>query len=159
MAAAERRDAEKAQARTIVIDQVHIDLMLNDNGESWAGRLITRVHNFSAEPVLEVTVHVDNRTGKLPNLPFDLAEVAVLAPGACLEVDRHVGEVVSLKRSFHEALKEARVSVRFTDAAGRNWIRDDEGQPEQVFDWPPMNAPLPRREVSSVHGGSEAQAT
>ena len=92
--AAERRDAEIAQARAVVVGEIGCEFTFATSAPAhtkhvFLSRLIASVSNFSAQPILSVHL-IAVSAGPAGSWPIRLKSSAVLAPGETLKFDDRV---------------------------------------------------------------------
>jgi hypothetical protein len=128
----ERADQQAAQARTVVASDYSVE---RRPGES---DLLVKatIWNYSPEPILNVTVVLENELSEAWKLWFG----PLIAPGG--------SEVISLRlrpTGAVEALKDARPCVYFTDSSGRRWSRASgckpyrDSPPRPVWSYPDVH--------------------
>jgi hypothetical protein len=134
LAAAERRDVEQAQARSVVVGDAHFSFRQTGTGSLRLSAIEIEVTNFSSEPILAVRLSLDSDSGAGP-WPTLVAGTAVLGPGQAIKEQGHLtDEPVVAAASTEEAYAAIDVVVEFLDAAGRRWRRTQGGQPERIFE-------------------------
>jgi hypothetical protein len=126
-AAAERRDAEMAQARTILLGQVTVD-----ESDPELRRVNVAVRNYGAEPVTAVRLEVSGPAGQADFNIVD--EVSVLGGGEALNIDERLPGLVAAMLRDERIRRRLTVMVEFADVRGLRWRRVDNGQPERVLD-------------------------
>ncbi|GAA2470851.1 hypothetical protein Ahu01nite_079750 [Winogradskya humida] len=147
LATAERRDAEAAQARTVIVGGISADATRKRHQEALIlQRAAAWIENFGAEPVTDVTFVIS--TVSTPSNPVDATtneHMSVLAPRERLDISwekPRKGEAppIGIADSYYRDETGGhliRVEARFTDIAGRRWVRVNGGLPARVFDRQP----------------------
>ncbi|GAA4462557.1 PepSY domain-containing protein [Phytohabitans houttuyneae] len=125
-ATAERRDAEMAQARTVLLGQVTMD---DTNPE--LRRVNVAVRNYGVEPVTDVRLEV---TGPAGQAEFRIVDgTTVLGGGEALNIDERLPGLVGAMLRDERIRRNLAVTVEFADMRGLRWRRVDNGPPERVL--------------------------
>jgi hypothetical protein len=129
----ERRDAELLQARSVI----PILRGVGTFGDPIVGvnSLVGNVGNHGADPILEVTAFVTMRWPDAPSQHTVIRE-RVFAPREIRQInwDSPPYPRDGVARTRDEWLALYRLTVEFTDSHGRRWRREQDQQPERVFD-------------------------
>ncbi|GIG93153.1 hypothetical protein [Plantactinospora endophytica] len=132
LAVAERRDAVAAQARTVVINGIHISNLRT----GILKRFAFTVANYGSGPILDVHPQVVIDGDTVDRLKFRGS--AALGPGEKLELEKRFQSAFA-KLKDGEPMQDAElaehitIEVRFTDMAGLRWLRQDSGQPQRIL--------------------------
>lgn len=130
----ERRDAEKAQARTIVVSEV----IYHSGGSDTLVRILARIENCGTGPILNTQVWAVDRSAVEPLEPFMLENCGVLGPGGQYPLDAAVSPPIpQFFAAGGRRRRQLVLEIRFVDMYGRRWSRLDNGQPVLLLDTDP----------------------
>ncbi|HET6481984.1 MAG TPA: hypothetical protein VFG35_18400 [Actinoplanes sp.] len=135
--AAERRENEKAQARTVLLDYSISSKLMPSIDDPF--RLVGVVTNFGDSPVLDVDVFFEYSSPDEGKSIVSLAGAFVMSSGEKIGFDVNLPDpdgVVPLENVAAEVvgvlIPHVEVVVEFTDIAGRRWRRGRRDDPERV---------------------------
>ncbi|MDQ7910782.1 hypothetical protein RB614_40455 [Phytohabitans sp. ZYX-F-186] len=129
--AEERRDAEAAQARAVVVGNFRGGDEVHDERSVY----VVRVHmaNYGTAPILDVRLHLHTPSG----YRYLVERADVLGPGEPWPQDWVLQATERVR-----VLNGSRAVVSFTDVHGRRWSRDGRSQPERNLAGVDDDAPL-----------------
>lgn len=130
----DRRDAEVTQARSVVCGKTVWD---SKPETGWLNGVNVMVTNYSPAPILNLGVEIARIYHPGETWPEDHEPIrlyfAVLPPGATVQELVRFPVPAPWSHADIDPTYRAVVDMTFTDAAGREWRRQDMHQPERTY--------------------------